>query len=240
MRQAIPCFSQFVCSNAYVQYVCEQILPKHELKPLAEAEADGAIKENFELQPILEGFAEICAFIQPTNTNLKLELPTAVRTVFDKLFEYLPEPKLPSLEEDGKSGEPEEDFQFTYIEGLLFALHAFGKKSPDAFVEDVGGAERFREFKRRLQYLARGCQNYIKRLQEALRLVKNPELLKSDENRLKQTALKCIQNINALIRDLFYPKPQFKSQITLSWKVAAPVVNPLQQSPANRKRKLEN
>lgn len=214
MKQAIPCFSQFVSSNSYADYLCQKVLPKHRLHS-----STGESDENFKILPFLQAMAEIASHVQPTNTkNLPIALPCCIRSVFDKLLEYLPEPKLPSLESGASV--VEDDFQFTYIESLLFTLHAFGRKNKETFVDDIGGVESMRAFKQRLQYLARGCQNYIKSLQDALKQVPPTEQLKSEENKLKLIALKCIQNINTLIRDLFYPKPDFKSSITLSWTEA--------------------
>jgi hypothetical protein len=217
MKQAIPCFSKFVSSNLYADYVCQKILPKHQLLPSDKVEA----QENFKILPILQAFAEISSHVEPTKTQtLQIDLSACNKTVFDKLLQYLPEPKLPSLEAGANGSDVEDDFQFTYIESLLFALHSFGRKNKETFIEDIGGVETMRLFKQRLQYLARGCQNYIKSLQDALKQVPAAEQLKSEENKLKLTALKCIQNINTLIRDLFYPKPDFKSTVTLSWTEA--------------------
>jgi len=46
-------------------------------------------------------------------------------------------------------------------------------------------------------------------LEEALK-GKTGEELKTEENQLKQTALKTTSNINILIRDLFHSPPIFK------------------------------
>lgn len=60
--------------------------------------------------------------------------------------------------------------------------------------------------------------SYIKKLEEALK-GKTGEELKTEENQLKQTALKTTSNINILIRDLFHSPPIFKHDIVLSWIV---------------------
>lgn len=57
---------------------------------------------------------------------------------------------------------------------------------------------------------------YIKSLQESIK-GKQPEELKSDENKIKITALKTTSNISTLIRDLFHSPPSFKSVVQLSW-----------------------
>lgn len=61
----------------------------------------------------------------------------------------------------------------------------------------------------RLQYFARVCQAYQKRLREALANKKGDEL-KTEENKIKLIALKTTANINALIRDLFHQPPSYK------------------------------
>lgn len=71
----------------------------------------------------------------------------------------------------------------------------------------------------RLQFFARGVQGYMKKLRESLQ-GKNAEELKSEENRIKVTALRTTSNINTLIRDLFRNPPSFKASVTLSFKPA--------------------
>lgn len=106
-------------------------------------------------------------------------------------------------------------FEFSHIECLLFALHTLGKKSPDQlnFITDP---EKLKDFRARLQFLARGTQGYIKKLEEAVK-GKKDEDLKTEENKLKLTALKTTSNISALIRDLFHTPPSFKTSVQLSW-----------------------
>lgn len=57
---------------------------------------------------------------------------------------------------------------------------------------------------------------YIRKLEEAVK-GKNEIELKSDDNKLKLSALRTISNINILIRDLFRSQPKFKCEIQLSW-----------------------
>ena len=60
-------------------------------------------------------------------------------------------------------------------------------------------------------------QAYIKKLKEFLAGKTRAELLK-DDHVVKTTALKCVTNIQTLIRDLFHTPPIFKAKVTLSWK----------------------
>ncbi len=89
---------------------------------------------------------------------------------------------------------PEEDeinpkFEFSLIETLLFTFHKLGSFYPDFLNED---AERLKEFRVRLQYLARGTQAYMKRLREDLQGKRGAEL-RNDENRLKVRFKKLIK-----------------------------------------------
>lgn len=63
---------------------------------------------------------------------------------------------LPLLKEDNV-GSAMPSFQFSHAECLLYALHSLGKKHPNnlSFVND---SEKLKDFRARLQYLARGTQ----------------------------------------------------------------------------------
>lgn len=71
-------------------------------------------------------------------------------------------------------------FEFSLIETLLFAVHKLGSFCPEFLSEE----ERLKEFRVRLQYLARGTQAYMKKLREDLQGKRGPEL-RNDENRTK-------------------------------------------------------
>lgn len=120
---------------------------------------------------------------------------------------------LPPMDADISDENP--SFQFSHTECLLYALHSLGKQSPE-FLTFPNDAAKLKDFRSRLQYLARGTQGYIKKLQEAVK-GKTPEELKTEENHIKVTALKTTSNINSLIRDLFHSPPSFKTSISLSW-----------------------
>lgn len=72
-------------------------------------------------------------------------------------------------------------FEFSLIETLLFTFYKLGSFCPDFLNEDP---ERVKDFRVRLQYLARGTHAYMKRLREDLQGKRGPEL-RNDENRLK-------------------------------------------------------
>ncbi|KAH8263311.1 hypothetical protein KR044_007128 [Drosophila immigrans] len=200
---AAPYFSKTIKSTQFVSYVCDKLLPIDTWNLLVTAVSQDQIQLR-----LLKVFAEMIS-----NTDKLDNASERINAVYNVLLEYMPLPKL--TEEDVADAPP--SFQFSHAECLLYTLHTLGKKHPGnlTFVED---AEKLKDFRARLQYLARGTQGYIKKLEESLK-GKTGEELKTEENQLKQTALKTTSNINILIRDLFHSPPIFKHDIVLSWIV---------------------
>lgn len=62
---------------------------------------------------------------------------------------------LPPL--DDKIVDENPSFQFSHAECLLYALHTIGKQAP-AFFAFTDEPAKLKEFRSRLQYLARGTQ----------------------------------------------------------------------------------
>ncbi|KAH8409316.1 hypothetical protein KR222_000192 [Zaprionus bogoriensis] len=200
---AAPYFSKTIKSTQFVAYVCDKLLPIDTWNLIATAVSQDQIQLR-----LLKVFAEMT-----TNTDKLENANERINAVYNVLLEYMPLPKL--SDEDVADTPP--SFQFSHAECLLYSLHTLGKKHPGnlTFVED---ADKLKDFRARLQYLARGTQGYIKKLEEALK-GKSAEELKTEENQLKQTALKTTSNINVLIRDLFHSPPIFKHEVVLSWIV---------------------
>jgi len=92
-----------------------------------------------------------------------------------------------------------------------------GKQCPEylTFPDDP---TKLKDFRARLQYLARGTQGYVKKLQEDIKSNKSSDP-KTEEEKLKIMGLKTTSNIQMLIRDLFHSPPSFKSVVRLSWVV---------------------
>lgn len=59
--------------------------------------------------------------------------------------------------------------EFSHVECLLFALHKIGRQAPTFITAD---AAQLKEFRLRLQYFARLTQGYIKKLREAINVIK--------------------------------------------------------------------
>lgn len=202
--EALPYLSNKVDSTPFVKFMCEKLLP------LTTWNLIGAADDQSQTQlRLLKVFAELCTYCGT------LENPEeAVKKVYIILQEYMPLPPLDTDISDTPS------FQFSHAECLLYALHCLGKQSPE-FLTFPDDADNLKEFKQRIQYLARGTQGYIKKLQEAIK-GKTPIELKSDENQIKVTALKTTSNISTLIRDLFHSPPLFKAKVNLSWLAPKP------------------
>jgi hypothetical protein len=106
---------------------------------------------------------------QPSCTTHELDI------LFNLVCEYLPKPPpieetttTPPAETTDGGGEKEEDkFNFSYVECLLYAFHVVGRFHSEYLQADEN-KERLREFRVRLQYFAKGTQNYIKELRNSL------------------------------------------------------------------------
>ena len=200
VKYAIPHFSPFVNSNLFVSFFCQNLLP---ILDNLSAEVAGVDLE------ILQYLAEMISSIQPGSETNPLDVKMCQRKIFDRLILLLPLPP-----PDAESIE-EPSLQLTHVESLLFSFHQISKHNPDFLTADE---EMLKDFKLRLQYLARGVQNYIKKLRESLSSAAGKD---TDENKIRLIALKTTTNINTLIRDLFHSPPTFKSMIQLSWKTAS-------------------
>lgn len=199
--EAMPYFSSQVESTPFIKFMCEKLLPPNVWNLI------GAGEEQHTTQlRLLKVFAEMCAFCG------SLDKPAEkVEAIYNVLLEYMP---LPPVDADMNETP---SFQFSHAECLLYGLHVLGKQATE-FLTFPNDAVKLKDFRSRLQYLARGTQGYIKKLQEAVK-GKTTDEMKSEENQIKVTALKTTSNISTLIRDLFHTPPSFKSVIHLSWVV---------------------
>lgn len=196
VKYASPYFSPFVDANSYVSFFCDKLLPNLETLKNATVGVD---------LEILQLLAELMPNIQMSSITHPIDVSLCQRSVFQQLLRHLPLP----LEVPDPSHE--ESLQFTHIESLLFAFHQVSKLVPDFITSD---AERLKDLKIRLQYLARCVQTWQKKLRGTVNGSSSPEL--------KMMALKTTANITAMVRDLFHSPPSFKSGsgLSLSWKPA--------------------
>ena len=128
-----------------MKYVCIQVLPE-----LSEVETK---QSGIELD-VLQLLAEMSPFIS-SNTD-SIEIEKCLSRVFTKLLEYMPTPPPIEGADEPKAtnGTDEPSLQFSHIECLLYAFQQLCKHSPQ-FLSD-SQSERVKDFKIRLQYVARG------------------------------------------------------------------------------------
>lgn len=196
VKYASPYFSPFVDANLYLSFFCQHLLPNlDDLK---------ATTPGIDLE-ILQLLAELMPNIQINSTAHPIDVSSNQIAVYQALLSRLQlPPEVPDpIQEEG--------LQFTHIESLLFAFHQISKHAPDFITSD---AERLKDLKIRLQYLARCVQTWQKKLRGTMN--------GSSSSEVKIKGLKASANITAMVRDLFHSPPSFKSgsSLTLSWKSA--------------------
>lgn len=212
IQQAIPFFSRSCPSTKYVTYYIRNVLGL--LQELADDNLKFEILKSLAELSAHYGGASSLAAHQPACSTADLDL------LFNRLSEYLPKPEFDSGGNTVANATKTEDekFNFSYVECLLYAFHAVVRHH-DAYLtaHDEVSRERAREFRLRLQYFAKGTQNYIKELRNSL-LTASIANNQSEENKIRRVALKVTTNIDILIKDFFQNPPSFKNSITLSWK----------------------
>lgn len=208
VKQAIPYFSPFVASTSFVTYICLSVMPKFEdIKEL-----EGGTEMSLDIIKLL---AEISPFITKGD-----QINEASEAIFEILLKYIP---LPPVDSENGEKPDEPNLQFTHIECLMYTFIQLLKHNTE-YLTAPDNAQRLKDLKARLQFLARGVQNGIKIFRESLVSNKTKEV-KAEETKMKAIALRTMNNINSLIKDLFRSPPTFKTVITLSWKpVTATVV----------------
>lgn len=106
------------------------------------------------------------------------------------------------------------NLDFTSVECLLYTFHKLARKTPEFLTND---SDRLKDFRLRLQYFARGVQGCKRGLENAK--AKKEELSEEDQKKV-QIAPAVLENINAIIKDLFYQPPLYKCNVQLSFKSA--------------------
>lgn len=194
-QQCIPFFSAAVKSTPFCEYLCLKVLPHyHELQELPGADT--------KLQ-LTKALAELAVNIG------KLDDPAnCAKNVYERLIDYM---ILPPTDEDVTFENM--SFEFTKIECLMYTFHTIGKQS-DAFLKE--DEERLKDFRFRLQYLARGVTGYLKKLKEFLSTPAGKQ--DTEDVKFKKIALRTTENLQAMIKDLFHSPPIYKANIHLSWK----------------------
>lgn len=196
-QHALPYFSTQVKSTPFCEYLCLRVLPHYYQLP----DLPGIDTKSTLVKTLAELSVSIGGLEDPA---------TCAANVFERLIDYMP---LPPVEEDGSLAEVPA-LEFTKVECLMFTFHTICKQADKFLTEDQ---ERLKDFRVRLQFLARGVTGYLKKLKEFL---SSPAGRKTEEEdvKIKQIALRSTENLQAMIRDLFHSPPIFKATIVLSWK----------------------
>lgn len=197
---AMPFFSSQIETTPFVKYTCEKFFPLSTWHLIGATEGDPA---QTQLR-LLKCFAELC-----TNCGTLEKPKEKIEAIFNVLLEFLPPPPA-----DLENLDNTPSILFSHVECLLYALHAIGKQCPEflAFKEQE---DKLKDFRARLQFLARGTQGYVKKLQDEIKAGKVSDHPTTDEEKLKVIGLNTTSNIQTLIRDLY--APSYKSVIRLSF-----------------------
>lgn len=205
IQQAIPLFSKNVHSNRFVNSYLDNVLT------IVTKISDETVK--FET---LKAFAELCSHYQQQNVP---QSTINIEILYNILIEYLPRPLEATAAAAVVSADEAEEakFNFSYVECLMYSFHVLARSQPEFLCGDEN-KERLKEFRLRLQYFAKGTQNYIKELRNS---ISNTSITakENEENKIRRVALRVTTNIDLLIKDLFHNPPSYKSVITLSWKL---------------------
>jgi len=201
LKHVLPIFSSQVSPSRFVVYLCTKVIPQLRNK----LTADSAFKINHE---IIRLTAEITAGLRQMDDK---DVLNCLESMHNELVDSMPAP-IP-----GSTEHP--DFQFSRLEIYLYIFHKLSHYNKEYLTLDE---DRLKNFRIRLQYLARGAQTFMKKLREDLEQKKGEDL-KTEETRIKIISLKVTANLSAMIRDMFRMPPIFKIHIIFSW-------NPLSSS----------
>lgn len=139
--EALPYFSSQIETTPFVKFTCEKFFPLTTWNLIAAAEDQTQTHLR-----LLKVFAELCSHCGSLEkANEKIE------AIYTLLLEYMP---LPPIDADLNETP---SFQFSHAECLLYALHALGKQCPD-YLTFPNDPTKLKDFRSRLQYLARGTQ----------------------------------------------------------------------------------
>ncbi|RDD38966.1 Apoptosis inhibitor 5 [Trichoplax sp. H2] len=199
LKSTIPFIQKAGSSSAQLMtYVTRNVLPV-----LNSIDGEG------ERLSILKCYAEISNGCHDTTVA-----EACAPLLYPILIQYLPEPPDNSQEAKEESNDTEPNYQFSYVECLLYTFHRLCSESQTFISED---GDKFKDFKKRLQYFTLCCQNYTKRLRSFLQ-ERTAAALKLEKNQIKLQAIKTMTNITNLVKDFFRNPLSFKTQVTLSWQ----------------------
>jgi len=205
LATAMQLCSKNVHASKFVNFVCDKVLSALSIKD------DGLANEEVGLKIFMK-LAELSCLCGNGEAVVGC-LPQ----LFDCLKSYMP---LPPAEEETKDVK----LNFSHAECLLFTFHQICRHQPE-FLTSEDNAEKLKDFRTRLSYMARGARVYVSELKKQL-AGKTENQLKEDDYCQKQLiAHKTCNNVNTIIKDLFHNPPSYKTAVNLSWKKKAQSVN---------------
>jgi hypothetical protein len=165
LQQALPLFSKNVQSTKYVYLYLDNVMSSFK-----------KIQDDNVRFELLKAFAELCIHFNGSSPLVQQQITSNVNQsldlLFDLLIEYLPMPveiaQLETPEAAATQQNDDDKFNFSYVECLLYAFHIMVKFQPDFFNSNQEAKEKLRDFRLRLQYFAKGTQNYIKELRNSI------------------------------------------------------------------------
>ncbi|CAF0853317.1 unnamed protein product [Adineta ricciae] len=198
MGHAMSLLSKNVHSTKFVVFMLDYVI-EH---------VDKLVLSSDDKLDLFRILAEMCPF------STEFDRPKErLAKLFNVLMTFLPEPP---VETETISNETTPDFQFSFIECLMYALHQLSRKYPDFLIAEEN-EERVKDFRLRLRYLYRGASSYTTQLKSCL----NEKIEGDEQDERKKSRLiayKICSNVQVMIRDLCRSPPSFKSNVVLSWK----------------------
>ncbi|KAF7283539.1 hypothetical protein GWI33_000280 [Rhynchophorus ferrugineus] len=213
INSILPLFSASLESTKFLLYYCNKILPQWE--------SIGRIPDGEKLQlKLLRQLAELS--VHCGNVENITEI---VEKIFNKLKECMPLPP------DDVDINQVPDLDFSSVECLLYIFHKLARKCPEFL---TGDQQLLKDFRSRLQYFSRGVQGCKRALDNSANIKK--ELTAEEQSKLA-IAPAVLDNINSLVKDLFYQPPLYKCNPQLSFKIENKQ-KAVEKSPAGVKRHI--
>ncbi|CAF0763583.1 unnamed protein product [Adineta steineri] len=200
MGHAMSLLSKNVHSTKFVVFMLDYVIEHIDKLPLSS-------DDKLDLFRVL---AEMCPY------STEFDRPKErLGKLFNVLMTFLPEPP---LETEPGTNDVTPDFQFSFIECLMYTLHQLSRKYPDFLIAEEN-EERVKDFRLRLRYLYRGASSYTTQLKNFLNGKTEGAADEQDEQKkTRLIAYKICSNVQVMIRDLCRSPPSFKSNVILSWK----------------------
>ncbi|KAF2893815.1 hypothetical protein ILUMI_12352 [Ignelater luminosus] len=206
VKFVLPFFSTEVKSTKFVSYFCCYVFPEWN---------NIATLEHGELLHllILRQLAEMSTHCGKLNN-----MDTCLANVYRLIEEYMPSPP------DNADVKTMPLLNFTFVECLLYVFHRLARQNPQFITTPP---RSLKNFQARLTYFSRcvhGCN-------KALHDFDEKENISDEEMKKRKLSPKLFNNINTLMKDLFYQPSKYQCNVTLSFKVEVATRKKKQKKP---------